>query len=97
MWLDVPEEPEAILKEFDERFVKTELFFDRFAKDKFAKYIFRVHEEQSLEINRDIAHQRVEEAQLFIEASHACEARQVGAAIAQGAEGEPGSAGPVSA
>ena len=29
------------------------------------------------DVNRDVAAQRIEEAQLFIEAAHACEARLV--------------------
>jgi len=74
-WLDVPDEPEHILKEFDERFVQTELFHDTFAKDKFAKYIFQAHEERSNTVDRDLAHRRVEEAQLFIEGAFACYGR----------------------
>ena len=72
--LDVGDEPDNVVSEFRDRFYDTELFFDRYAKGKFAQYLFRRHENQD-ETNSDSAKRLVEEANLFIEAAHACEAR----------------------
>jgi sulfite reductase (ferredoxin) len=71
-YLDVPEEASVIVEEFRTRFCDTELFYNQFAGAKFANYLFRVHEEEVAEYTRDIAHQVVEEAQLFIEEAYAC-------------------------
>ncbi len=71
-FLDVPEEADVIVEEFRTRFCDTELFYNQFAGAKFANYLFRVHEEEVGEYTRDIAHQAVEEAQLFIEEAYAC-------------------------
>lgn len=71
-FLDVPEDADAIVEEFRTRFCDTELFYNQFAGAKFASYLFRVHEEEVAEYTRDIAHQVVEEAQLFIEEAYAC-------------------------
>ncbi|MDA0745914.1 MAG: nitrite/sulfite reductase [bacterium] len=74
-FLDVPDDPDAIVTEFRTRFYDTELFYDQFAKGKFAHYLFRVHEEEVKAYTRDLAHQVVEETQLFIEAAHSCYGR----------------------
>ena len=74
-FLDVPEDPDTIVEEFRTRFNDTELFFDAFAKGKFANYLFRVHKEEVSEYNQDKAHQVIQETQLFIEATHACYGR----------------------
>ena len=71
-FLDVPEDADVIVEEFRTRFCDTELFYNQFAGAKFANYLFRVHEEEVAEYTRDIAHQIVEEAQLFIEEAYAC-------------------------
>ncbi len=71
-FLDVPEDADVIIEEFRTRFCDTELFYNQFAGAKFASYLFRVHEEEVAEYTRDIAHQVVEEAQLFIEEAYAC-------------------------
>ena len=71
-FLDVPEDADVIVEEFRTRFCDTELFYNQFAGAKFANYLFRVHEEEVAEYTRDIAHQVVEEAQLFIEEAYAC-------------------------
>ncbi len=78
-YLDVGDDPQTIIDEFRKRFYDTELFFDRFAKGKFAQYLFARHESPNPNPDSDSAHRLVEEAQLFIEATHACEARLSGA------------------
>jgi sulfite reductase (ferredoxin) len=71
-FLDVSDDPDTLVKEFRERFYDTELFRDKYAGGKFAQYLFRRHESPPSEVNSDNARQFVEEAQLFIEAAHAC-------------------------
>lgn len=74
-FLDIPEDPDQIIAEFRTRFVETELFSDRAAGAKFANYLFRHHEERDPNPSSEVAHQIIEEAQLFIEAAHACYGR----------------------
>jgi sulfite reductase (ferredoxin) len=79
--LDVGDGPERIVSEFRSRFVDSGLFSDKYAGGKFAHYLLRRHETPPGRIDRDVAHRRVEEASLFIEAAHACESRLGGAAL----------------
>ena len=51
------------------------LFFDQYAKGKFAHYLFDRHENPPAGVDADIAQQIIGEANLFIEAAHACDAR----------------------
>jgi sulfite reductase (ferredoxin) len=71
-FLDVSDDPDILVKEFRERFYDTKLFRDKYAGGKFAQYLFSRHESPPSEVNGDNARQFVEEAQLFIEAAHAC-------------------------
>ena len=71
---DVTEDPNHIVTEFRKRFYDTELFFDKYAKGKFAHYLFDRHERED-GTDRDKARRLTEEAQLFIEASHGCQTR----------------------
>ena len=71
-FLDVSDDPDTLVKEFRERFYDTKLFRDKYAGGKFAQYLFRRHQSPPSKINSDDARQLVEEAQLFIEAAHAC-------------------------
>ncbi len=72
---DVTNDPEEILSEFRERFVDTQLFFDPFAKGQFSSYLFDAYANRGEKFNPDSAHQRITEAQLFIEAVHSCHNR----------------------
>ena len=45
------------------------------AGGKFAQYLFRRHARGERPADRDTARQLIEEAQLFLEATHACQAR----------------------
>ncbi|MAE65584.1 MAG: sulfite reductase [Phycisphaeraceae bacterium] len=74
-WLDVPDEPDRIVSEFRRRFYESELFFDRAARGKFAEYLFARHGTPPNGADEDAARRLIEEAQLFIEAAHACETR----------------------
>lgn len=71
-FLDVGEQTDTIIAEFKTRFFDTELFFDPFAKDKFARYLFRMQEEALSEPGRDDAHRAIEECQLFLEGAFSC-------------------------
>lgn len=74
-YLDVGDDPDHIVQEFKERFYDTQLFYDRFARGKFGRYLFNRHEDPVSNPDEDAAHRLIEEAQLFIEACHDCEAR----------------------
>jgi sulfite reductase (ferredoxin) len=69
------DDPPQIVAQFRERLYDTRLFFDPYAGGKFGNYLFRAHDEGFTVISPDEGRQRVEEAQLFIEAAHACHAR----------------------
>ena len=73
--IDVTEDADDIVSEFKTRFIDTELFFDKYAKGKFGAYLTARHASPPDKVERDLAAARVEESLLFIEASHACEAR----------------------
>ena len=67
--------PDGIVGAFKQAFYDTELFFDPFVGGKFAHYYFAAHEQRSEPYDAEKAHRLIEEAQLFIEASHACYGR----------------------
>jgi sulfite reductase (ferredoxin) len=71
-FLDVGDDADEVIAEFRTRFVDTELFFDPFAKDKFARYLFRMQQETLDDPTHDDAHRAIEECQLFIEGAFAC-------------------------
>ena len=54
----------------------------RFAGGKFAQYLFRRHDRTGPPAGVDTVRQSIEEAQLFLEATHACQARLAGAPAA---------------
>jgi sulfite reductase (ferredoxin) len=71
-YLDVPDAPDVVVEEFRRRLVETKLFHDTYAGDKFSHFLFK-QQKQSLDgLSAETAHQRIEEASLFIEAAHAC-------------------------
>ncbi len=75
---EVGDDPDQIIHQFRTRFFDTELFFDKYAKGKFAEYLFDRHTNPLETMNEDLAHKIIEEANLFIEAAHACDARLAG-------------------
>jgi sulfite reductase (ferredoxin) len=72
---DIGDDPVQITEQFRARFYDTKLFFDPYAGGKFAHYFFRLAERDLSQATPDDAHHFVEEAQLFVEAAYACEAR----------------------
>jgi len=71
-FLDVTDDPDHVVGEFRARFHDTKRFHDRFAGAKFASYLFQAHEAGGNGGRPEQARERVEEAQLFIEAAYAC-------------------------
>ncbi len=72
---DVTNDADEIIDEFRERYYDTKLFFDPYAGGKFAHYLFAVHKKAGPDaagFTPESAHHTIEEAQLFIEAVHAC-------------------------
>ena len=60
---------------FRREFYDTELFFDPYARGKFGAYLLKAQGRSAADYDSETAHQLIEEAYLFIEASHACYAR----------------------
>ena len=81
-YLDVGDDYGNIVNEFRSRFYDTELIYDRFAKGKFARYLFKRHNETPARVNEDYAHQMIDETQLFIENVHTAEQRINGVIVA---------------
>ncbi|HVU14916.1 MAG TPA: hypothetical protein VHD90_26760, partial [Phototrophicaceae bacterium] len=80
-YLDLNDDPDRIISEFRTRFFDTKLFFDPFAGGKFAQFLFDRHDHPNPNPDADSARRLLEEAQLFIEATHSCEARVNGAIV----------------
>jgi sulfite reductase (ferredoxin) len=72
---DMPDDPHQIIQEFRTRFYDTQKFFDRYAGGKFAHYLFAAHKKADVPYTAESARHLIEEAQLFIEASHSCSSR----------------------
>jgi sulfite reductase (ferredoxin) len=69
---DIPNKPDQIVSEFKTRFYDTQLFWDPYAGGKFGQYLFHAHEQSAKPYTPEVAHQRIEEAQLVVEAAHSC-------------------------
>jgi len=69
---DVPDNPDSIVSEFRKRFYETDIFQKSFGASRFALYLFLRHEDKEREFTAEKARKLIEEAQLFIEAAHAC-------------------------
>ena len=74
-FIDISDDPDQIVAEFRSRFFDTQIFFDKYAGGKFAQYLFRRHARGKQPADRKAARRLIEEAQLFLEATHACQAR----------------------
>ena len=78
--LDIGDDPDTVIAEFKRHFIDTELFFDRYAKGKFAQYLLRRHARQGETVSEEACRILVDEVNLFIEAAHACDARMADSA-----------------
>jgi len=74
-WFDVPDDANVIVNEFRTRYVDTQIFVDKYHGDQFSRYLFARHEGPDPRFNKDTAHKLVEEANLFIDASHKAHAK----------------------
>jgi sulfite reductase (ferredoxin) len=72
---DVPKDPARIIEKFRTLFYDTKLFWDQYAGGKFGHYLFRAHEQSGEPYTPELAHQRIEEAQLVVEAAHSTYAK----------------------
>ena len=72
---DVRGDPAVVYARFQREFVDTERFFERFVGAREWGYYQSAHGEGGRATDRDHARRNVEEAQLFIEAAHACYTR----------------------
>ena len=88
---------DEILREFRTHMVDTQLFRDPFAGDRFSGYLFRSYGEDVSGFGAEQARQRVQESQLFIEASHACVERMDAAVAAEIAAAQAAAAAPAPA
>lgn len=80
-YLALSEDPNKIVEEFRKQFYDTKLFFDQYAGGKFAHFLFDRHENPPTRPDADSGRRLLDEAQLFIEACYACEARVNGSII----------------
>jgi sulfite reductase (ferredoxin) len=67
--------PDEIVAEFRQRYYDTQLFFDPFAGGKFANYLFAAHQNADRTYTEESSRYLIDEAQLFIDAAHACSNR----------------------
>jgi sulfite reductase (ferredoxin) len=80
---NLSDDPDEIVQQFRKHFIDTQLFRDPYMGDKFANFFLRRHGHPIPDdITEELAHRRVEEAQLFVDAAHACYARMDQAAAA---------------
>ena len=86
---DVSNDADEIVDEFRERYYDTKIFFDPYAKGKFANYLFAAHKNVGTSFTSESAGHTIEEAQLFIEAVHSCYNRM---RMESGSLADPGSA-----
>jgi sulfite reductase (ferredoxin) len=72
---DIGSDPEVVYRDFEREFIGTQLFFERYIGANEWQYFQGAFQAGGAVRDRDEARRRVEEAQLFIEATHACYAR----------------------
>jgi sulfite reductase (ferredoxin) len=71
----ISEDPDQIVSEFRTRYYDTQKFWDAFAGGKFASYLFDAHQKANLPYTADSSRFLIDEAQLFVDASHSCYAK----------------------
>jgi ferredoxin-nitrite reductase len=74
-YIDVSEDADDIVREWKTRFFDNQRFFDRFAGGKFGQHLLDLHADTTPSGSQAVAARLVEEAQLFVEAAHACDAK----------------------
>ncbi|HTJ83012.1 MAG TPA: nitrite/sulfite reductase [Polyangiaceae bacterium] len=74
---DIGEGTDEIVETFRAELVETKIFFDPFAGAKFAQYLYRAVKTDGESVSFESVHQRIEEAQLFVDAAYQCYERMV--------------------
>jgi sulfite reductase (ferredoxin) len=69
---NIPDDADKIVAEFKTRYYDTQKFWDPFAGGKFAQYLFDAHQKAGDMRTADSTRYLIDEAQLFIDASHSC-------------------------
>lgn len=69
---DVPNDPQIVTNEFNTRFVETKKFFDKYHSTQFAHYLLTRTANGPVRMDKESVHTLIDEAQLFIDAAHAC-------------------------
>lgn len=71
---DPPSDEEGVVQEFRRLFCDTQVFYDKYAGSTFADYFFKARDamQHPGAIEKGVALQRLQEAQLFIDAAHSC-------------------------
>lgn len=72
---ELDDDRDRIVEAFRTHLYDTEAFFDPFGGGRFGQYLFAAHSRAGETYTEESAHHRIEEAQLFIEASYSCYAR----------------------
>jgi sulfite reductase (ferredoxin) len=72
---DASQDPDIVFTDFRGQFIDSGLFFERYIGASESQYYVNAHEAGGAVRDRDEARRRVEEAQLFVEAAHACYSR----------------------
>jgi uncharacterized protein (UPF0332 family) len=80
------DDPNEVVSEFRARLHDTKVFHDPFVGPKFAQMFFRAHESRGETETAESARQKIEEAQLFVEAAYAAYQRMVQARQTPAAE-----------
>jgi sulfite reductase (ferredoxin) len=68
----ISDDADQIVSEFRTRYYDTQKFWDPFAGGKFASYLFDAHQNAGKPFTADSTRYLIDEAQLFIDASHSC-------------------------
>jgi sulfite reductase (ferredoxin) len=71
---DISSDPDSVVAEFRQLFCETQTFYDKYAGSTFADYLFKARDflQELKGIEKGSALQRLQEAQLFIDAAHSC-------------------------
>ncbi|MEM6925796.1 MAG: nitrite/sulfite reductase, partial [Myxococcota bacterium] len=81
---DVGTDPDVIVDRFRALYHDTRVFWDPYAKGKFARYLLTTHADPPHgEISAAVARRHLDEATLFVEAAHACFIRLQDTPLAQ--------------
>jgi sulfite reductase (ferredoxin) len=68
----IADNPDEIIGKFRVEFYDTQKFWDPYAGGKFANYLFDAHAKAGRSYTADSSRYLIDEAQLFIDAAHAC-------------------------